>query len=213
MPRTARTPATPQTPRPLEADESTLASMLQQYAIGEKVRSLRLRKKIGLVELGKHTGLSPSLLSKIERGKVSPPLGTLLRIAMVFSVGLDYFFADDRDRHVVAVARRSERKRFPDSVGNRAVSYHFECLDFPATDRVSSSYLAEFEAVSAEDAEPHAHEGHETVYVISGTLLLTIGSREIALEEGDSIYFDSSVAHTYRRSGDAVCRGVILTVP
>jgi transcriptional regulator with XRE-family HTH domain len=49
----------------------TLADGLKTYAIGEKIRALRLRKKMGLVELGQHTGLSPALLSKIERGKRS----------------------------------------------------------------------------------------------------------------------------------------------
>ena len=58
---------------------------------------------MGLVELGKHTGLSAALLSKLERDKLYPTLPTLLRIAMVFSVGLDYFFTDERKRHVVSV--------------------------------------------------------------------------------------------------------------
>jgi len=44
----------------------TLDRGLRTYGIGEKVRTLRLRKKLGLVEIGRHTGLSPALLSKIE---------------------------------------------------------------------------------------------------------------------------------------------------
>jgi transcriptional regulator with XRE-family HTH domain len=47
---------------------------------------------MGLVELGKHTGLSAAMLSKLERGKLFPTLPTLLRIALVFGVGLEYFF-------------------------------------------------------------------------------------------------------------------------
>lgn len=70
----------------------TLAKGLNDYAIGEKLRALRLRKKMGLVELGRHTGLSAAMLSKVERGKLFPTLPTLLRIALVFSVGLEYFF-------------------------------------------------------------------------------------------------------------------------
>ena len=64
---------------------------LGRYSIGEKLRTLRLRKSMGLVELSKHTGLSAALLSKLERGKLFPTLPTLLRIAMVYSVGLEYF--------------------------------------------------------------------------------------------------------------------------
>ena len=75
----------------------TLQDGLNDYGIGAKIRSLRLKKKMGLVELGKHTGLSPALLSKIERGHLFPTLPTLLRISLVFSVGLDYFFARTKE--------------------------------------------------------------------------------------------------------------------
>src|ERR1700726_3029242 len=92
----------------------TLQIGLQRYAIGAKVRALRLRKKMGLVELGRHTGLSAALLSKIERGRLFPTLPTLLRIAMVFGVGLDYFFTDERKRRSVGIVRKDERMRFPE---------------------------------------------------------------------------------------------------
>ena len=72
----------------------TLASRLQEYAIGPRIRALRLAKGISLVQLGKHSGLSSGLLSKIERGILIPPLPTLLQIALVFDVGLEQFFAD-----------------------------------------------------------------------------------------------------------------------
>jgi transcriptional regulator with XRE-family HTH domain len=62
----------------------TLAEGLAEYRIGRKIRALRQAKKLGLVQLGEHSGLSPGMLSKIERGQVVPTLPTLLRIAMVF---------------------------------------------------------------------------------------------------------------------------------
>ena len=81
----------------------TLQDGLNDYEIGAKIRTLRLKKKIGLVDLGKHTGLSPALLSKIERGRLFPTLPTLLRIALVFGVGLEFFFAGAREKPLVAV--------------------------------------------------------------------------------------------------------------
>lgn len=66
-----------------------LSKDLAQYAIGERLHALRMRKKLGLVELARHTELSPGLLSKLERGRLFPTLLTVLRIAMVFSVGLE----------------------------------------------------------------------------------------------------------------------------
>ena len=81
----------------------TLREGLKSYAIGPKIRAIRLKKKMGLVELGRHTGLSPAMLSKVERGQLFPTLPTLLRIALVFSVGLEYFFAAARVRLSTAI--------------------------------------------------------------------------------------------------------------
>jgi transcriptional regulator with XRE-family HTH domain len=88
----------------------TLTEGLQKYAIGEKVRRLRLRKKMRLVELGRHAGLSAAMLSKVECGRLFPTLPTLLKIAMVFNVGLEAFFTDGS--HTMAVARKKDRLVF-----------------------------------------------------------------------------------------------------
>jgi transcriptional regulator with XRE-family HTH domain len=190
---------------------ATISEGLRPYGIGEKIRTLRLRKKMGLVELGKHTGLSAALLSKLERGKLFPTLPTLLRIALVFSVGLEFFFREEK-RHTVAVIRRSERQRFPDKPATNDVSYFFESLDFAATERKLNSYLADFQPIAPEKARVHFHPGIEFLYLIQGELALKIGTEEYQLEDGDSIYFDSSIPHSYRRTGKKTCEGLVVTV-
>ncbi|HUD65004.1 MAG TPA: cupin domain-containing protein [Candidatus Sulfotelmatobacter sp.] len=186
---------------------------LGRYSIGEKLRTLRLRKSMGLVELGKHTALSAALLSKLERGKLFPTLPTLLRIAMVFGVGLDYFFTDDRKRPVVGVVRRQERVRFPERPGMQDVPYYFECLDYRATERKLSAYLADFQEVPAAMQKPHQHAGVEFLYLLKGSLALKVASDEFVLEADDAIYFDSGILHSYIRRGAKPCVGVIVTVP
>lgn len=189
----------------------TLRDGLKAYAIGPKIRTIRLKKKMGLVELGRHTGLSPAMLSKIERGQLFPTLPTLLRIALVFSVGLDYFFAPEGERPIVGVARHRERLRFPEKQGAKDVAYEFESLDFPAVQRLLNSYFAEFFPVPADRLRPHQHPGAEFIYVLSGTLTVRIGDEEYALDARDSIYFDSSVPHTYRRSAGKSCCAIVVT--
>ena len=189
----------------------TLREGLKTYAIGPKIRAVRLKKKMGLVELGRHTGLSPAMLSKIERGQLFPTLPTLLRIAMVFSVGLDYFIAAERDRPVVAVSRHQERLRFPERSGGKDQSYEFESLDFPAVQRLLNSYFAEFFPIAPEKLRRHQHPGAEFVYVLSGTLDLYIGDERHTLDARDSIYFDSTVPHAYRRSGTKTCSALVVT--
>lgn len=189
----------------------TLQDGLRDYEIGPKVRKLRLKKKIGLVDLGKHTGLSAALLSKIERGRLFPTLPTLLRIALVFGVGLEYFFAGSREKPLVAVTRKADRVELPDRPGARDVAYRFASLDYAATERRFNGYYAEFFPVALEKLQPHEHAGAEFVYIIQGTLSIHIGGEEYALEAGDAVYFDATVPHAYRRSGGRSCTAVVIT--
>lgn len=186
----------------------TLTEGLASYRIGSKIRALRQKKDLGLVQLGEHTGLSSGMLSKIERGQLFPTLPTLLKIAMVFGVGLDHFFVDDKDTPLVSIVRKAERLRLPDRPGDTSPAYFFESLNFPVADRKIDAFYAEFEPTS-EPTEPHAHAGAEIIYVIDGQLIVTIDGNDAVLNEGDSIYFDSATPHSYRRGGDGPCATVV----
>jgi transcriptional regulator with XRE-family HTH domain len=191
----------------------TLREGLKSYAIGPRIRAIRLKKKMGLVELGRHTGLSPAMLSKIERGQLFPTLPTLLRVALVFSVGLDYFFSGTRQKPTVGIVRHRDRLRFPEKVGARDIAYQFESLDYPAVERRLNGYYVEFLPITADKLRLHQHEGGEFIYVLSGTLTVQIGGEEHALEARDSMYFDSSTPHGYRRTGARICSAIVVTSP
>jgi transcriptional regulator with XRE-family HTH domain len=188
----------------------TLQEGLKAYGIGPKLRAIRLKKKMGLVELGRHTGLSPAMLSKIERGQLFPTLPTLLRIALVFSLGLDYFFAGNQ-KAVVGVVRRRERMRFPEKPDARDVAYEFESLDFPALERRLNAYYAEFLPTPADKVRLHQHPGGEFIYVLAGTLSVNVGGDEHTLEARDSMYFDAGVPHGYRKAGAKPCSAIVVT--
>jgi transcriptional regulator with XRE-family HTH domain len=187
----------------------TLTAALEGYAIGPKIRRLRLRKKLGLVQLGEHTGLSPAMLSKIERGHLFPTLPTLLRIALVFGVSLDHFFKEDSDRPVHAVVRKTDRIRLPDKSGRKVPAYVFESLDYPVSERKLNGYYVEFEAED-EPSEPHEHPGAEIIYVLRGAMVVNLEGEDFELGEADSMYFDSSHPHSYRRQGQAPCAAVVV---
>jgi transcriptional regulator with XRE-family HTH domain len=187
----------------------TLQKGLDRYAIGTKLRALRLKKKMGLVELGRHSGLSPALLSKIERGRLVPTLPTLLRIALVFSVGLEHFFTDLARKPTLAVVRRGDRQRFPEKPGEKVPAYFFESLDFPAVERTMNAYFVEFEGETA--SHRHTHPGAELLYVIEGQVTVNVGDEAHLLRAGDSMYFDASVPHEYTRTGRRICRAVVVT--
>ena len=189
----------------------TLDRGLREYAIGPRLRALRLRKKMGLVELARHTGLSAAMLSKLERSILFPTLPTLLRVALVFGVGLDHFFAAGASRRTLGIVRRHDRQRFTERLGGREPAWDFECLDFAATERRLNAYWVRFHQVAR--PRPHEHEGAEFIHVVRGRLQLSVGGVDHLLEQGDSIYFDATRPHAYRRIGGRVCEALVVTSP
>jgi transcriptional regulator with XRE-family HTH domain len=199
--------------REAESSEETLRRVLGSYDLGHKLRQLRLRKKIALVDLGKHTGLSASMLSQLENGKLIPTLPTLARIAMVFDVGLEFFFSDKRSKRVFSIIRADDRMRFPELPDSPVPGYYFEVLAFGAMERALSAYLAEFPNSAPHGARPHFHEGAEFLHVVSGSLSIKYESEEHLLETGDSVYFDASEPHSYHGISDPPAKAIVITTP
>jgi transcriptional regulator with XRE-family HTH domain len=187
----------------------TLTSELERYRIGPRVRALRLKKNLGLAQLGAHTGLSPGMLSKIERGQLFPTLPTLVRIALVFGVDLDHFFSKEGPRF--AVTRKGERVRLPIPAGASRGSYIFESLNYPLADRRMEAFLAVFPE-DGPASEPHQHGTEEVIYVLEGTLAVAMDEETVTLAEGDAMSFDSSIPHSYRREGESACTALVVTV-
>lgn len=193
-------------------ESATITESIRPYAIADKLRTLRLRRSMGLAQLAEHTGLSAAMLSRLENGRLLPTLPTLTRIALVFNVGLDYFFSDPRKRHTVAIVRRSEREVLPsDPKSSTAVPWHFESLDFRVNERKLNGYLAHFHPVPAESLTSHFHPGVELLYVIEGKLEINVGVETHTLSAGDSIYLDSMQKHSYRSLSKSPCTAIVVT--
>lgn len=186
---------------------ASLPKELEKYRVGAKVRRLRLKKKISLEELGRHTRLSPGLLSKLERDQVMPTLPTLVRIALVFGVGLDAFFANQPAP--ATVVRAAARMRFPERPDDEDSAYEFESLDYEATGREMNAYLAEFHG--DKPVRQHAHDAAEFLLLLSGELLVHVDGIEHLLAAGDSLYIRPTVPHGYAKRGADPCRAVVVT--
>jgi len=184
----------------------TLTDRIDQYRIGPKVRALRSAKGLGLAQLGAHTGMSAGMLSKVETGQIIPTLPTLMRIALVFGVGLEHFFAPPSEP-ILEIVRLADRIRMPVPPGPTP-SYFFESLDFPVADRPIEVYLGSFEP-GAPISPAHRHAGAEVIYVVEGELILTIHGRPHRLDTGDSIYFEADYDHSYSCGGGRMCTAVV----
>jgi transcriptional regulator with XRE-family HTH domain len=201
----------PNSYRNLHVDGEAAESFIAEKRIGERIKHLRLKKSMGLVELGRHTGLSASFLSQLETGRVVPTLRNLARIAMVFSKDLSYFF-EPEPRTLFRVHRRDERVRLPQT-GVDDPSYFFESLGYHVPDRQLDPYFAEFLPLK-EGRVPRAHQhtGCEFLYLLSGTLDVRHGEATHRVEVGDAIYFDANTVHSYLCTGKTPATAVIVTL-
>jgi len=184
-----------------------LSQGLENYQIGPKIRSLRTSKSLGLTQLGDHTGLSAGMLSKIERGQIFPTLPTLMKIAMVFGIGLDHFFKQS-EAPILEVIRAKSRLRLPNTT-DVMPSFYFESLDFPVNDRPIEAYLAEF-VPRTPATDPHEHVGVELIYVMSGEIKVTIHDQTHDLRPRDSMYFDSQFPHSYQCGGPEKASAIVV---
>jgi len=196
-----------------ETKEDTIQRVLSSYDLGKKLRQLRMRKKIALTHLGKHTGLSASMLSQLENGKLIPTLPTLARIAMVFDVGMEHFFQTKKRRSVFSIVRSDERIRFPDRPDAVKPAFYFECLAFSTQDKGVQAYVAQFPKREKDAVTEHFHDGSELIHVLEGSLALLYDGDEHVLKQGDSVYFDSSEPHWYRGLSKAPAKAIVITTP
>jgi transcriptional regulator with XRE-family HTH domain len=195
-----------------ESSSETITRFLSGYEVGKKLRTLRLRKKIGLNDLSKHTGLSPSMLSQLENGKMIPTLPTLSRIAMVFDVGLDHFFGN-QGHGIFSIVRANERIRFPERPEVPSPSYFFECLAFATQGKGMQAYLGHFPERDSDEIVEHTHDGSEFLFVLEGKLTIRFQGQDHELNSGDSVYMESSEPHGYRGHGGTGAKAIVVTLP
>ncbi len=171
-----------------ERDEQRLAE-----AIGTQIREFRNQLRMTITEVSKLSGLSPGMLSKIERGVTSPSLATLSAIAAALNVPVTAFFRryeEQRDCSYVRAGEGLEIERF----GTRA-GHVYRLLGHNIQSRVNvEPYLITLTDES-EVFPLFQHAGVEFLYVLEGQVRYRHGKKTYHLRPGDSLFFDAEAAH------------------
>ncbi len=192
------------------------ADKVEQYIddkfIGERIRRLRLKRSMGLVELGTRTGLSASFLSQLETGRVIPTIRNLAKLALVFQKDLSYFFRQERTV-TFRSTRKSDRVRLTRNSkdGSKFVS---ESLSSLIPDRRMVPCLAEFLPGDQPcEFTPKIFPGMEFVYVLEGNVCMASTSGQEQLERGDVGWIDGRTKRQYICSGENTAKVMIITFP
>ncbi|MEJ2199726.1 MAG: cupin domain-containing protein [Desulfuromonadaceae bacterium] len=185
---------------------------VKELQIGLKVRRLRQDRQMTLQDLADATGLSKPLLSQIENEQVIPPLGTLLRIAKAFKIGLQHFFQEEGHNEPCILTRAGESRRMYRRPTQDAPPqpYAYHSLAFGKKHRHMEPFLVEFEPRSCDTGLQVSHEGEEFLFLLEGSLELHYGDRIMAMEPGDSVYYDSSEPHGYIATSAGPTRAVAV---
>ena len=174
--------------------------------LGEKIRALRHKQKISIEQLSEMTSLSKGLISQIERDITGPSVASLWKISKALNVTMNYFFDEFEDMD--PVVRKNERKKLFIKKTNRM--YELLC---PNLKRAIEMMWIEIEPFEVNTDELISHEGEECGVVIKGSLRILTGEKIYDLNEGDSIYLDSTIPHRYVNVGDEMSVSVWAMVP
>jgi transcriptional regulator with XRE-family HTH domain len=190
-------------------DPQSAEGLLAAARLGERIKKLRLKRSMGLVELGQKTGLSASFLSQLETGRVVPTLRNLARISLVFDKDLTYFF-DTGEQKVFRVQRKKDRVRLP--VGSPTPDYIAESFGILIPEGGLRPCMAEFLPGSEREAfQPHLYPGIEMVYVLSGTLEVQRKGEQHQLEARDVLYISAETPRAYRCHGEQPAQALIIS--
>jgi transcriptional regulator with XRE-family HTH domain len=175
---------------------------------GQALRAARIEQELTLRDLAARTGLPYSTLSKLENGKMALTYDKLVRLAQGLGVDLGSLVtgAPTADRPPPAVGRRSVARagQWPNASSER-YRHHY-----PAADLLGKIMVPIIIEVTAEDIASLGglvrHAGEEYLYVLRGSMELHSDLyAPLPLNAGDSVYFDSGMAHGYVRTGNEPC--------
>lgn len=178
--------------------------------LGPTLRRLRKRRGLTLRQVGDHTGLAVSSLSKIENNQVSPTYDSLLKLKNCLGLDLSQLF--DPDSAESTAGRRTVTPR-GQGVRYDTPQYEFEVLCTDVTKKLFFPFVATLKAHSlTEFGRLAKHQGEEFIYVLSGEVAVhTEHYAPAMLKPGDSCYLDSSMGHGCIAVGDAASRILWVT--
>jgi transcriptional regulator with XRE-family HTH domain len=172
--------------------------------IGEHLRARRHELGLSLRDLADRLGVSPSLISQIERGRANPSVSTLYQLVGELDVSLDELLFEDRrgpatpDPAGGPIQRATERHRI--RLASGVIWERLTTLSEPGIEFLYVIY--EVGGASSPEDAFQRHSGHEWGHVLSGTLQVAVGFRQYLLEAGDSLSLDSNTPHRLANVGD-----------
>lgn len=160
--------------------------------IGERIKKLRLKKKITLDQVANNTGCSIDYLKKIESCAVMPPVGILLQISRALEI----------DSGLLLKEQESTVKDRIKAYTKRTENYAYSTLTPGAENKHLKAFRVTVDAMKDHKGVGYQHEGEEFVYLLAGRIEVSVGEHVNNLKAGESLHFDSGIKHKIRNTGN-----------
>lgn len=181
--------------------------MIAEEQIGPRIRQLRIACGLTVAALAEKSGLSRGYVSKVENSKTSPPVSTLMTLAKALGVNISEIFSEEMTLARVTIVRKGERQ--PISRPGSSFGYSYEPLAPTFPGRHMDPYFLTIPP-NPKGTRLFQHKGEEMLLVLEGAIVMRIGEEDYRLEEGDCIYWDSSLPHLGLVFGDKETKCLIV---
>lgn len=172
--------------------------------VGDRLRELREERNLSMRALARLSGLSANELSMIERGKSTPSVSTLYKLAEAMEVPITCFFRTERPQNNIVFRKANERTR---------VSFHRGLWEGLGGEEFSGDvepFMMTLEGGANSGRFPMIHSGHEFVMCLRGQLEYQIENQYFILGPGDSVLFAADLKHQWRNPGNTVANTIIV---
>jgi len=174
--------------------------------LGEKLKTIRVEKNMTLEEVAKKSSLTKSFISQIELNKTSPSITSLMKVATALEIRLTDLFREDSPAGDILVQRGKR-----DSYFNNKTGLTIELLSTRFPDQRMEPIYFSGEPGGKTDAITRV--GQEFIYIIRGKIKLILDQKEYVAQEGDSLYFDSSIPHSWENPWSESVEGIWVGTP
>jgi transcriptional regulator with XRE-family HTH domain len=179
---------------------------LKQHAVGEWVRRIRTEGRMTVRALAARTDFSPSFISQVENGVVSPSIASMEKIANALGVTLGEFFAAAAEGDAGLIVRAEDRLQMTSMWSSGQI----EALA-PVTGMRMEPVLITLEPGGRSGKHPNAHGSAQFAFVIAGEPTLTLGPEEHVLRAGDAVTIRPQELRRWENRGRSVAKILIVS--
>ena len=172
--------------------------------VGLRLKELREKSGVSMRMLASKSGLSANALSMIERGKTSPSVSTLYKLADALGVSITAFFGEQSEKKQIVFLKGDERTRVSFTRGV------FEALGGEHFAGHVEPFMLTLESGAASGPHAMTHSGHEFVFCLRGELDYQVERENFHLMPGDSLLFAAHLKHKWKNPGRTVVNALII---